>query len=441
MRSPAASVALRMATICAENADAFDSRIVWNTAISMSLGITSFRTVSGSGSKRYWSTGWSSRSSSSGTNGRSCRIVGSWRSVFTNRVKARWISSTLPVTNSSTATRAITLVSVLLGRSGIPGNSAVTGARTRRSWLIPFRPTGMNDAAGCGCANRNVARIRFPFIGPTSPRSVVTITMPTRRTSRRARRGLVSGSAYGASSFSTVRSRSSYGREARTAACARRIFDAATSCIARVTCWMFLMLRTRRRSSRSEGTLGLCGSRGLRRGLGGGGRRLPLLFRRRLRNRSVAVRMRLLELLEHGADVLLDLRVPHLVLRDPCGHVLSDRVHVAIEIALELADFRRGDIVEIAAGRREDDHDLFLDRERLILRLLHDLGHPLATAELLLRGLVEVGTELGERGELTVLRDLEPEASYDRLHRLRLRIAADTRHGQACVHGGPLSLV
>src|SRR5207247_5467720 len=34
----------------------------------------------------------------------------------------------------------------------------------------------------------------------------------------------------------------------------RRIFDAATSCIARVTCWMFLMLRTRRRSSRSEGT-------------------------------------------------------------------------------------------------------------------------------------------------------------------------------------------
>src|SRR3982074_3674199 len=65
MRSPAASVALRMATICAENADAFDSRIVWNTATSISLGMTSFRTVSGSGSKMYCSTGWSSRSSSS----------------------------------------------------------------------------------------------------------------------------------------------------------------------------------------------------------------------------------------------------------------------------------------------------------------------------------------------------------------------------------------
>src|SRR5438132_516551 len=97
-------------------------------------------------------------------------------------------------------------------------------------------------------------RIRLTFMGPTNPRSVVTSTMPTRRTSRLASRGLVSGSAYGARSFRTVRSRSSYGREARTAACARRILDAATSCIARVTCWMFLMLRTRRRSSRSEGT-------------------------------------------------------------------------------------------------------------------------------------------------------------------------------------------
>ena len=33
----------------------------------------------------------------------------------------------------------MTFVSVLLGRSGIPGNSALTGARTRRSWLMPFR--------------------------------------------------------------------------------------------------------------------------------------------------------------------------------------------------------------------------------------------------------------------------------------------------------------
>src|SRR5438552_15995053 len=267
----------------------------------------------------------------------------------------------LPVTNSSAATRAITFVSALVGRSGMPGNSAVTGARSRRSWLMPLRPTARYDAAGCCGANRSVARTRFTFIGPTSPRSVVTRTIPTRLTGRLARSGLVSGSAYGARSFRTVRSRSSYGRDARTAACARRIFDAATSCIARVTCWMFLMLRTRRRSSRSDGTLGLCARRGLRRRLR---RCLRLLIACRCRHRGFLVRVRigLLELVEHRADFLLDGGVPLLVLGDLRADALAYRIHEAIQVALVVGDALLRYIVDESVCRREDDHDLLLER-------------------------------------------------------------------------------
>src|SRR6266581_4703769 len=194
---------------------------------------------------------------------------------------------------------------------------------------MPLRPTATNEAAGCCSEKRSAARIRFTFIGPTRPRSVVTSTIPTRRTSLFARSGLVSGSAYGASSFRTVRRRSSYGRDARTAACARRIFDAATSCIARVTCWMFLMLRTRRRSSRSEGTLGLRGRGGFRRRLR---RRLRLLVIRRRGRGSLffGVRIGFLEIVEHRADFLLHVRVKRLVLCDLGRDVLGDRVHIAV---------------------------------------------------------------------------------------------------------------
>src|SRR5919201_4741669 len=193
--------------------------------------------------------------------------------------------------------------------------------------------------------------------------------------------------------------------------------------MARVTCWMFLMLRTRRRSSRSEGTLGL-----RRRGLASG-RRLLLLFLGRSRSRLLlGVRMRLLELLEHRADVLLDLRRPGLVLRDAGGERPSDRVHVPVEIALELLDTRGRDVVEEAVRRGEDDHDLFLDGKRLVLRLLHDLGHALAAAELLLRRLVEVRSELREGRELAVLREFELEALHYGLHRLGLCVAANAGH-------------
>src|SRR5438552_2469533 len=355
----------------------------------MNRGTIWFITSAGSGSKRYWIVASFARSAS-GSSGRRRRIVGSWRSVFTNRVNARCTSSTLPLVNSSTAARAIAFVSAVDGRSGIPGNSAVTGARIRRSELIPLRPTAMYDAAGRSRRKRVVARTRFTFIGPTRPRSVVMRTTAPFWTSRRASSGLSVGSAYGARSFNTERSFSSNGREARTASWARRIFDAATSCIARVSCWMFLIDRTRRR-----------------------------------RSLSLGIRVGLLELLDHRPRLGLGVLAELLVLRDAVGKLAVLRLHEPEQVALEVLHLRGRDVVEVAVRHGEDDHDLFHEGERLVLRLLHDLDRLLAASQLLLRGLVEVGAELCERGELAVLGDVRAEALHDGLHRLRLRVATD----------------
>ena len=81
--------------------------------------------------------------------------------------------------------------------------------------------------------------------------------------------------------------------------------------------------------------------------------------------------------------------------------------------------------------------DLLLDRHRHVLALLEELDQALAAVELRLRGLVEVGAELGEGRQLAVLREVEAQRAGDLLHRLDLRVAADARHRDADVDGGP----
>ena len=74
--------------------------------------------------------------------------------------------------------------------------------------------------------------------------------------------------------------------------------------------------------------------------------------------------------------------------------------------------------------------DLLLDRQRLVLALLEQLGHARAARELLLRRLVEVGAELGEGRQLAVLRQLEAQLAGDLLHRRDLGGAADAADRQ-----------
>ena len=58
--------------------------------------------------------------------------------------------------------------------------------------------------------------------------------------------------------------------------------------------------------------------------------------------------------------------------------------------------------------------------------------------ELLLRGLVQVGAELGEHGEVAVLGEVQPQAAGDFLDCLGLGGAADSRDRETYVDSGPL---
>ena len=77
------------------------------------------------------------------------------------------------------------------------------------------------------------------------------------------------------------------------------------------------------------------------------------------------------------------------------------RLEEAVELALELADPRRRDVVELAGRGDVQDRDLLLDAERLVLRLLDDLRELLAAGQLVPGGLVQVRRELRERREGT----------------------------------------
>ena len=94
-----------------------------------------------------------------------------------------------------------------------------------------------------------------------------------------------------------------------------------------------------------------------------------------------------------------------------------------------------GEVVEHAGGAGVDRHHLLLDRHRRVERLLQQLDQAVAALELRLRHRVELGTERGERLELTELREVELQRSGDRLHRLDLRGATDAGHRDAHVDG------
>ena len=110
-----------------------------------------------------------------------------------------------------------------------------------------------------------------------------------------------------------------------------------------------------------------------------------------------------------------------------------------VEADLELLDARRRDVVELAGRGCVQDRDLLLHRERLVLRLLDDLGQLLAAGQLVARRLVQVGRELGKCREGAVLGEIQLERAGDLLHGLGLGRRADARHRDADVQRGPLA--
>ena len=96
-----------------------------------------------------------------------------------------------------------------------------------------------------------------------------------------------------------------------------------------------------------------------------------------------------------------------------------------------------GNVVEEAVYAGIEHCDLFLRRNRLVLRLVEEGDHPLTAGEGFPGRLVEVGAELGKRLQLAVLREVEAQPARDLLHRLRLRRAADAGDGDTDVDRRP----
>ncbi len=98
------------------------------------------------------------------------------------------------------------------------------------------------------------------------------------------------------------------------------------------------------------------------------------------------------------------------------------------QLGLEAMDIGDLDVVEETAGAGVEDHDLLLDRHWRVETLLQELGEAVTPLELGLRHSIEIGTEGGERLELTELLEVGLECSHRVLHGLHLGGRAHTGH-------------
>lgn len=111
------------------------------------------------------------------------------------------------------------------------------------------------------------------------------------------------------------------------------------------------------------------------------------------------------------------------------------------EVSLPLQDLVNGDLVKETVDTGENERNHLVDSHGGVLLLLQQLSQPLTTRKSLLGGSVQVGTELGEGSDLTVLRQEQLEGTGDLLHGLELGGGTDTGDGKTDVDGGADTLV
>lgn len=116
-------------------------------------------------------------------------------------------------------------------------------------------------------------------------------------------------------------------------------------------------------------------------------------------------------------------------------------LQVSKEVRLPLEDLGDGDSVEETVDTGEDQGNHVRDGHGGVLLLLEQLGQTLTTGKGLLGGGIEIGTELGEGSDLTVLSKEELQGTGDLLHGLDLGGGTDTGDGQTDVNGGTDTLV
>src|SRR5690606_18122482 len=155
------------------------------------------------------------------------------------------------------------------------------------------------------------------------------------------------------------RMRSAYGRACTARSCARRILDAATSSMARVTCAVLCTDRMRSRIARTAPAPAIASS-------------FPLYARNSTFGRRL-VGDAALELLDGRPQLLLGLlgELPGVLDRaDDLGVAGAEEL---VERLLEVRDLLDRHIVQHAAHAGEQDRDLLRERLRLVLRLLQQL--------------------------------------------------------------------
>src|SRR6266545_1216161 len=284
----------------------------------------------------------------------------------------------------------------------------------------------------------SAVRIALALYAPHSPRSLVMTSTPARRTgSRGTNSGWSSVVALDARAVSTWVIASAYGREAATRSWALAIRLVATSSCALVIFFVDFTERIRRRSVCSWAGMALLP---LRPGLApdrlaGLHAFLHLLGRGLVDPQLLALAPEdLLELVERRLELGRDVVVP-LAACDRGERLLVRVSQVLEELALEPADVRQRDVIQLAGGTGPDRDGLLLNRVRRVVRLLEQLHQAAAPLQLRAGGLIQVGGEGGERLQLAELRQVEPEPAGDPAHGLDLRVAADPGHRDAHVDG------
>jgi hypothetical protein len=114
---------------------------------------------------------------------------------------------------------------------------------------------------------------------------------------------------------------------------------------------------------------------------------------------------------------------------------------VGKEVGLPLENLGNRNGVEDTVNTSVDQGNHLVDGHGRVLLLLEELGKTLTTGKSLLGGSIQIGTELGESGDLTVLSQEELQGTSNLLHGLDLGSGTDTGHGETDVNGGSDTLV
>jgi hypothetical protein len=150
---------------------------------------------------------------------------------------------------------------------------------------------------------------------------------------------------------------------------------------------------------------------------------------------------RLVEVLNDFTELSLEFLADLALLVDGLKELGLVALDAGKEVRLPSEDLVDGDTVEVTVDTGEDERNHIRDSHGRVLLLLEELGQTLTTSEGLLGGGIEIGTELSESSDFTVLSQEQLQGTSDLLHGLDLGSGADTGHGKTDVNGGTDTLV